>query len=144
MKSIFKMKLKYLFLALVVSVVGLHAANNKMLFGVWKITEFKMVQRGVETVSNEKELREAGAVWDMHFNADGTFKQDFNMRGNEMKMETESGKWRTVNDSLFIDLQIDTLAIPMKYSYILLGDVVVFTMQHPRSNDKIVTRFRRK
>jgi hypothetical protein len=138
------MKLKYLFLTLLISVIGLHAANNKMLFGIWEITEFKMVQRGVETVSDEKTLRDAGAVWDMHFNADGTFKQDFNMRGNEMKMETESGKWHTVNDSLYIDLQIDSLTTTMKYSYIILGDVVVFTMQHPRNNDKVVTRFRRK
>lgn len=138
------MKLKYLFLALLVSVVGLHAANNKMLFGIWEISEFKLVQRGVETVSNEKELRDAGAVWDMHFNADGTFKQNFNMRGNEMKMETESGKWHTVNDSLFIELQIDTFVSKVKYSYIILGDVVVFTIQNPKSNDKIVTRFRRK
>lgn len=138
------MKLKYLLLIVLISVVGLYAENNKMLFGIWEITEFKMVQRGVEAVSDEKTLRDAGAVWDMHFNADGTFKQDFNMRGNEMKMETESGKWRTVNDSLYIDLQIDTLTINMKYSYIILGDVVVFTMQNQRNNDKIVTRFRRK
>jgi len=138
------MKLKYLFLALLISVVGLHAANNKMLFGIWEISEFKLVQRGVETVSNEKELRDAGAVWDMHFNADGTFKQNFNMRGNDMKMEKESGKWHTVNDSLFIELQIDTFVRKVKYSYIILGDVVVFTIQNPKSNDKIVTRFRRK
>jgi hypothetical protein len=138
------MKLKYLLLIVLISVVGLYAENNKMLFGIWEITEFKMVQRGVEAVSDEKTLRDAGAVWDMHFNADGTFTQNFNMRGNEMKMETESGKWHTVNDSLFIDLQIDTLTIPMKYSYIILGDVVVFTMQNQRNNDKIVTRFRRK
>lgn len=138
------MKIKYLILIFFISIIGLQAGNHKMLFGIWEIVEFKMVQRGVETVSDEKTLRDAGAVWDMHFNADGTFKQDFNMRGSEMKMETESGKWRTVNDSLFVDLQIDTLVNTMKYTYIILGDVVVFTMQHPRSNDKIVTRFRRK
>lgn len=144
MKSFLKMKLKYLLLILLISVIGLQAANNKMLFGIWEIVEFKMVQRGVETVSDVKTLRDAGAVWDMYFNADGTFKQEFNMRGNEMKMETESGKWRTVNDSLYIYLQTDTLAATLKYSYILLGDVVVFTMQNQRNNDKIITRFRRK
>ena len=59
------MKLKYLLLILLISIIGLQAANNKFLIGIWEITEFKMVQRGVETVSDEKTLREAGAVWDI-------------------------------------------------------------------------------
>jgi hypothetical protein len=80
----------------------------------------------------------------MYFNVDGSFKQEFNMRTPEKKMETEKGKWSTANDSLFIELQIDTFTNKMNYSYVLLGDVVVLTLQHPTSPDKVVTRFRRK
>ncbi len=138
------MKLKYLAVVLLITVIGLHAANNKMLFGIWELVEFQLVQKGESAVSDEKTLRDAGAVWDLHFNDDGSFKQDFNMRSPDMKMETEKGKWSTANDSLFIELQIDTLTTKMNYSYILLGDVVVLTLQHPATPDKVVTRFRRK
>jgi hypothetical protein len=142
-KSIF-MKLKYLVVVILLAVIGLHAANNKRLFGVWEVVEFQLVQKGKPTVRDEKTLRAAGAVWDMYFNEDGSFKQEFNMRTPDMKMETEKGKWSTVNDSLFIELQIDTFTSKMKYSYILLGDAVVLTLQHPKSLDKVVTKFRRK
>ena len=138
------MKLKSLFLILLISIIGLQAANNKRLFGVWELVEFQLFQKGTPTVSDEKTLRDAGAIWNMYLNEDGTFKQEFNMRSPDMKMETEKGKWSTANDSLFIELQIDTFTNKMNYSYILLGDVVVLTLQHPTSPDKVVTRFRRK
>lgn len=129
---------------LLISIIGLQAANNKRLFGVWELVEFQLFQKGTPTVSDEKTLRDAGAIWNMYLNEDGTFKQEFNMRSPDMKMETEKGKWSTANDSLFIELQIDTFTNKMNYSYILLGDVVVLTLQHPTSPDKVVTRFRRK
>ena len=138
------MKLKYIVVLLLISIIGLQAANNKRLFGIWELIEFQLVQKGKSTVSDEKTLRDAGAVWNMYFNEDGSFKQEFNMRTPDMKMETEKGKWSTANDSLFIELQIDTFTNKMNYSYILLGDVVVLTLQHPTSPDKVVTRFRRK
>lgn len=138
------MKLKYLAIISLIAVIGLHAANNKRLFGVWELVEFQLFQKGTPTVSDEKTLRDAGAVWNMYFSEDGSFKQEFNMRSTDMKLETEKGKWRTANDSLFIELQIDTFTNKMNYSYILLGDVVVLTLQHPTSPDKVVTRFRRK
>jgi len=138
------MKLKYIVVLLLISIIGLQAANNKRLFGIWELIEFQLVQKGKSTVSDEKTLRDAGAVWNMYLNEDGSFKQEFNMRTPDMKMETEKGKWSTANDSLFIELQIDTFTNKMNYSYILLGDVVVLTLQHPTSPDKVVTRFRRK
>ena len=138
------MKLKYLILILLISIIGLQAANNKRLFGVWELIEFTLIHKGEPAVSDEKALRDAGAVWNMYFSEDGTFKQEFNMRSPDMKMESETGKWSTANDSLFIELQIDTFTNKMNYSYILLGDVVVLTLQHPTSPDKVVTRFRRK
>jgi len=138
------MKLKSLFLILFISIIGLHAANNKKLFGVWELVEFTLVQKGEPAVSDEKTLRDAGAVWNMYFSEDGTFKQEFNMQSPDMKMETETGKWRTANDSLFVELQIDTITNKINYSCILLGDVVVLTLQHPTTPDKVISKFRRK
>ena len=138
------MKLKYIVVLLLISIIGLQAANNKRLFGIWELVEFQLVQKGKSTVSDEKTLRDAGAIWNMYLKEDGSFKQEFNMRTPDMKMETEKGKWSTANDSLFIELQIDTFTNKMNYSYILLGDVVVLTLQHPTSPDKVVTRFMRK
>lgn len=138
------MKLKYLIFILLLSVIGVHAANNKRLFGVWEIVEFKLIQKGNPAISDEKTLRDAGAVWNMYFNEDGTFKQEFNMRTPDMKMETETGKWSTLNDSLFVEIQVDTFKRKLDYYYVVLGDAVVLTLQHPTSPDKIVTKFRRK
>jgi hypothetical protein len=138
------MKLKYFAVIFLISVIGLQASNNKRLFGIWEITEFKMVQRGKESVSDEKTLRESGAVWNLYFNEDGTFKQEFNMRTQDMKMESETGKWNTGTDSLFVEIHVDTFVSKINYSYILLGDAVVLTLQHPTTADKVITRFRRK
>ncbi len=138
------MKLKYLIFILLISAIGLHAANNKRLFGVWEIVEFKLIQKGNPAISDEKTLRDAGAVWNVYFNEDGTFKQEFNMRTPDMKMETETGKWSTSNDSLFVEIQVGTFSRKLNYYYVVLGDAVVFTLQHPTSPDKIVTKFRRK
>jgi len=140
----FNMKLKYLVVFLLMLFVGLNAANNKKLFGVWEIVEFNIIQKGKPALSDEKTLRDAGAEWNMYFNEDGSFKQEFNMRSPAKKMETETGKWSSEKDSLFIEIQVDTFTRKLNYSYILLGDAVVLTLQHPTNPDKIVTKFRRK
>ena len=138
------MKIKYLIFILLISAISVYAANNKRLFGTWEIVEFKLIQKGNPTVSDEKTLRDAGAVWNVYFNEDGTFKQEFNMRSPDMKMETETGKWSTLNDSLFVEIQVDTFSRKLNYYYVVLGDAVVLTLQHPTTPDKIVTKFRRK
>ena len=138
------MKLKILVVFLLTSFFAINAANNKNLIGVWKIVDFKVVQKGIETVSDEKTLRDAGAEWNMYFFEDGSFKQEFNMRSPIKKMETENGKWSTVKDSLFIEIKVDTITRKLNYYYVGLGDAMVLTLQHPSTPDKIVTKFRRK
>jgi hypothetical protein len=138
------MKHKYLFILLILIFTGLQAANNKRLFGNWELTEFKIVQKGKPTTSDENKLKELGAVWNIEFSEDGSFKQNFNLRNPEKKMETEEGKWKTVNDSLFIELHKDSQISKLNYTYILLGDVVVLSLENPLTTDKIITRFRRK
>jgi hypothetical protein len=138
------MKIRFLTITLFLWIVGIQAANNEKLVGTWEIVEFKLTQKGNTTVSDEQTLRDSGAEWNMYFFEDGSFKQEFNMRDPSMKMETETGKWSTSKDSLFIELKIDTLTRNLKYYYVMLGDAVSLTLQHPTSPDKIITRFRRK
>lgn len=138
------MKSKYLFIILFSSIIGLQAAINKRLVGVWELTEFKMVQKGKEIVSDEKVLRNTGAIWNIEFSEDGSFKQNFNMRNAGKKMEIEEGRWSTVNDSLFVELQQNTKVSKLSYTYIFLGDVIVLSLENPLTTDKIITRFRRK
>jgi hypothetical protein len=138
------MKIRFLTITLVLLFAGIQAGNNEKLVGTWEIVEFKLIQRGNTTLSDEQTLRDSGAEWNMYFFEDGSFKQEFNMRTPSMKMETETGKWSTTKDSLFIELKIDTLTRNLNYSYIMLGDAVSLTLQHPVSPDKIITRFRRK
>ena len=59
-------------------------------------------------------------------------------------MEIEEGKWTTVNDSLFIEFKNDSQTSKLNYTYILLGDVVVLSLENPLTTDKVITRFRRK
>lgn len=138
------MKFKMLVVMLLISVLGLYAVNNKNLFGIWEIVEFTIVQKGVATTSDEKTLRDAGSVWNMYFNEDGTFKQEFNMRDTKKPSEIEKGIWSTGKDSLFVEIQIDTFSRKLDYYCVVLGDAVVLTLQHPTSPDKVVTKFRRK
>jgi hypothetical protein len=138
------MKLRYLLLIFVFVAIGLNAANNKRLVGIWELTEFKLVKKGESTISDEKKLKELGAVWNIEFSEDGSFKQNFNLRNPDKKLETEVGKWTTVKDSLFIELKNDSQTSNLNYTYILLGDVVVLSLENPMTTDKIVTRFRRK
>ena len=138
------MKYKYLVVILLISFIGLKAANNKNLIGSWEIVEFKIFQKGTPAVSDEKTLRDSGAEWNMYFSKDGSFKQEFNMRSPSMKMETEEGIWSTGTDSLFIEIKIEDFSRKLNYYYVMLGDAVVLTLQHPTSPDKIVTKFRRK
>ncbi len=138
------MKLRFLVILLVFFVVGLNAALNKRLVGSWELTEFKIVQKGKPTTSDEKKLKEMGAEWNLEFSEDGSFKQKFNLRNPEKKMEIEEGKWTTVNDSLFIEFKNDSQTSKLNYTYILLGDVVVLSLENPLTTDKVITRFRRK
>lgn len=138
------MKFKYLFVVLLLLTVCSSAINNKNIIGVWKIVEFTLVQKGNAAKSDEKTLRDAGSVWNMYFYEDGSFKQEFNMRTPEMTMETEKGTWRTAADSLFIEIQSDKFTTKLSYSFISLGDAFVLTLQHPKTSDKVVTKFRRK
>jgi hypothetical protein len=127
-----------------ISVVGFKAANNKNLIGSWEIVEFKIIQKGIPAVSDEKTLRDSGAEWNMYFSEDGSFKQEFNMRTPTMQMETEEGKWSTDADSLYIEINVEDFSRTLNYYYVMLGDAVVLTLQHPTTPDKIVTKFRRK
>lgn len=138
------MKAKYLFVFVMLLGVGLYATNNKWLVGKWELIEFRIIQKYNDATSDEKTLRGAGAVWDMSFSEDGSFRQDFNLRTPDMKMETETGKWITKNDSLFIDLKVDTLTNRLNYTYVVLGDVIVLTLENPMTKDKVISKFRRK
>lgn len=138
------MKIRFLTITFVLLIAGLQAGNNENLIGTWEIVEFKLIQKGNTALSDEKTLRDSGAEWNMYFFEDGSFKQEFNMRTPSMTMETETGKWSTSKDSLFIELKIDTLTRNLNYYYVMLGDAVSLTLQHPTSPDKIITRFRRK
>jgi hypothetical protein len=137
-------KYKYLLVALSVLTVCVSAVNNSKIVGAWEIVEFTIVQKGVVTKSEEKTLRDAGSVWNMYLNEDGSFKQEFNMRTPEMKMEIEEGTWKTVADSLFVEIQVGDFTRKLNYSFISLGDAFVLTLQHPETPDKVVTKFRRK
>ena len=138
------MKIRFLIITFLLFCIGIYASNNKKLIGTWELVEFKMVQKGVPNLSDEKTLRDSGAEWNLYFSEDGSFKQEFNMRTPNMEMETEEGTWSTKNDTLYIEVKVDTIHRKLNYYYVMLGDAVALTLENPNSGDKVVTRFRRK
>lgn len=137
---------KWIFAAtlVLVAVIGCETAGDERLIGDWEIIEFRLIGQSGDPVSDEETLRNAGAVWNLEFSRDGDFKQAFNMRNRDMEMEVEQGSWRTVDDTLKIELQIDTITSKMDYTYEIDGDVLTLTLAPKEVNAKIITKFREK
>jgi hypothetical protein len=138
------MKLKIVFIAAVITLMGCANSGTKQLVGTWEIIEFRLIGTGGDPVSNEKILRDAGAVWDMKFLRNGNFRQDFNMRTQDMQMEFEEGTWKAFDDSLKIEIVTDIVVSELNYTYELDDNVLELTLRNPMSEARIVTRFRKK
>ena len=113
------MKLQYFILfVLLFAFIGCNSVEDNGLEGSWGIVEFRMFQGENEVMtSTKKNLTDAGSVWNLTFSKNGKFRQDFNMRNPQMKIETENGTWNISNDSLKILLFSDTLTTKMNYIY---------------------------
>lgn len=138
------MKFKIVLFFALAGLMGCATTANKELVGSWEIIEFRLVGMGGDPVSTEKILRDAGAVWEMEFSKNGDFKQDFNMRKQDMAMETEEGEWSAHNDSLKIEISSDIVASTLKYTYEINEDTLVLSLRNPDTDAKIITRFRKK
>ena len=133
-------------LSVVVLVLLMGCANSgtKQLVGSWELIEFRLIGTGGNPVSNEKTLRDAGAIWDMKFERNGDFRQDFNMRTPDMRMEFEEGTWQAFDDSLKIEIVSDIVATELNYTYEMDNEILVLSLRNPVSDAKVVTRFRKK
>lgn len=129
---------------LILTFSGCKTEGDKNIVGSWEIIEFHVMNNKVNSLSDEAKLRNAGAVWDMEFSRNGDFKQTFNMRNRNMKMETEEGSWKVSNDSLIIEVGIDMVMTKLEYDYKINDDVLVLTLDPPDSETKIITKFREK
>ncbi len=138
------MRIQFITLFLIIIFTSCNKPGDKNFKGEWELTEFTMIQSGNTSTSDEKRLRDAGAVWNLIFTGDGEFQQDFNMSDREMTMKTQKGTWRTVADSLIILLDIDVAKKDMNYTYIIEEDVLTLDLQNPETKDKVVSKFRKK
>lgn len=138
------MKLKLTVVAVLFLVFGCANTGTRQLVGTWELVEFRLLGTGGDPVSNEKTLRDAGAIWDMKFSRNGKFRQDFNMRSREMQMESEEGTWVTVDDSLKIEIIADIVVSELNYTYTFDNNILVLSLKNPVYNTEIITRFRKK
>ena len=140
------MKLQYIIVfVLLIAVNGCNNVDNNGLEGSWEIIEFRMIQGGNEVMnSTAKNLKDAGAVWDLNFSENGKFSQNFNMRNPQMKMETEKGSWTVSGDSIKIELLSDTLTTKMNYKYKISNDTLNLSLTHPISKSSVITKFTKK
>jgi hypothetical protein len=138
------MKIRIVFIAAFIILMGCANSGTKQLVGSWELIEFRLIGTGGDPVSNEKTLRDAGAVWDIKFSKNGDFRQDFNMRTVSMNMEFEEGSWYAFDDSLKIEIVSDIVATELNYTYEMEEDILVLSLRNPISDAKVVTRFRKK
>ncbi len=138
------MRISYILILLLFIISGCKTVGNKNIVGNWELIEFRLIGQGGNPVSNEQTLRNAGAVWDMHFKKNGDFKQNFNMRNQSKKMEVEEGTWKINEDTLSIELEINTVISQMDYTYKLDDNVLTLTLAPEEAKGKIITKFRKK
>lgn len=138
------MRMQFLTVFLIIVFTSCNNPADKKLKGDWEVIEFTMIRNGNSETSDEKRLRDAGAVWNLNFTGEGEFQQDFNMSDPKMTMKTERGKWRSVGDSLIVLLDIDVAKKDMNYTYIIEDDVLTLNLQDPETKDKVVSKFRKK
>lgn len=127
-----------------IAIIGCNADVGKNLVGTWEIIEFRLIGQNGDSTSDEKKLRDAGAIWDVDFSKNGNFRQSFNMRSPEMKMEVEQGTWQVSADTLTIELEIDTISSTLIYNYEIEDEVLTLTLAPKEVNSKIITKFRKK
>lgn len=119
--------------------------GDRRLNGEWKLIEFKISDRyGNSKTSDVKTLRNLGAVWNLNFNGNGSFRQDFNMNNAAMSMETQEGNWITSGDTLKVELIIDSLVSRMNYHYQIKNDTLQLHLEHPLTKNKVDSKFVRK
>jgi hypothetical protein len=135
---------RFALLLLSIAIFGCSTKMNKNLVGDWEIIEFRLIGRSGDSTSDEKTLRDAGAIWDLDFSKNGNFRQSFNMRTPEMKMEVEQGTCKTSADTLTIELEIDTITSTLIYNYEIENEVLTLTLAPEEVNSKIITKFRKK
>jgi len=118
--------------------------GDKALVGNWKIVEFRFTDWVKDPARNEEYLEKDGAVWDMKFSKNGKFKQSFNMRRPDKKMETEEGTWRTIGDTLKIETQTNATNSKWDYTYELNDSILTLTMAGEMIDSKLIIKFRKK
>jgi hypothetical protein len=138
------MKLKFVIIIGMIALMSCATTGSKELVGTWEIIEFRLIGMGGDPVSNEKVLKDAGAVWDMKFLKNGKFRQDFNMRQRNMTMEFEEGTWKAFDDSLKIEIVDDIVVVNLDYTYVLNDNILELSLRNPDTNSKVVTLFRKK
>lgn len=138
------MKLQYVIVLAFFLFVECKIVGDKNLVGNWDLIEFRITRDGKESVSSEKILRDAGAVWEAKFSSNGKFQQNVNMSNPEMKMITQEGIWESYGDSVKIELHIDTITTEMHYKYQITDDILTMSLEHPISHNTVVSKFRKK
>lgn len=138
------MKLQYVIVLALFLFVGCRSVGDKNLVGDWGLIEFRITRDGKESVSSERILRDAGAVWDTKFLKNGKFQQDVNMSNPAMTMKTQKGIWESYGDSVKIELHIDTITTEMHYKYQITDDILTMSLEHPISHNTVISKFRKK
>lgn len=138
------MNFKYFCLFIVVVSIAACKNTGNSLVGKWEIAEFTVVRVNTKTiVETENELRQKGSIWTMNLKRNGDFRQDFNMRSRDKKMETETGTWESDENTLTIHLDLDGKSHPMTYIYKFENDILILTLKSKQNTGEVISKFKR-
>ena len=112
------------------------------LIGSWEIIDFSMTSDENSNKMEEEQLKKDGSKWSLFFMDDGKFKQTSNMRTGTM--ESHEGTWKTLEDILTLELQLNEQTINLNYTFKLKENVLVLNRSMPRGTMKVVCKFRKQ
>ena len=134
-----------LLVVLLMIFAGCKTSGDAKLVGEWEITRFVYAMVKQKTVvSEEDELNDSGAYWNLNFSRNGDFSQVFNMRSQDKKAERETGRWSSSNDTLQIIIHSDKQQPPLVYTYKFENDLLVMSIKGPQGLSQVVSTFRRR
>jgi hypothetical protein len=99
--------------------------QKQQIDGLYNLVRMSWASPGDTITYNQAELEDMGAVWNLHFNTDGTFEQISNM--TDGTMQTNTGTWNASGNQLTL-IFTDPAGLPsIVYTYLLENSILFLT-----------------
>ncbi len=125
-----------------ITAISISNAQVEVLNGTWNLNEFTFINEENTDTMNSDKLREDDSVWDLFFMETNKFKQTSNMSGSGT-MDSQEGTWKTSNENLTFDLEMNEQKIELNYTYELKDNTLILNRSNPVGTMKVIAKFKR-